>query len=155
LNEKTCRVDGGGAYVSYDGQHGYRFSLGGKLVWHHTTCCEGGGGSTAVLHGGRATPGEPTTPSLILSPSTGVSSGPFASRTAPAFDGKDRYTLENGHLVAVDPTGSPTAGRLAMARSSPPRSSAAGPVRAAPVRVCRHPDSGSMSCGVSKLGYRC
>ncbi len=100
-------MDGGGAYVSYDGQHDYRFSLGGKLVWHHTTCCEGGGGSNAVLHGGRATPGEPTTPSLILSPSTGVSSGPFASRTAPAFDGKDRYTLENGHLVAVDPTGSP------------------------------------------------
>src|SRR5258706_12380483 len=54
LNEKTCSVDGGGAYVSYDGQHDYRFSLGGKSVWHHTTCCEGGGGSNSVLHGGRA-----------------------------------------------------------------------------------------------------
>jgi outer membrane protein assembly factor BamB len=96
-----------GAYVSYAGQQDYRFSLGGKLVWHHTTCCEGGGGSTAVLHGGRVyARGAYDTP-VILSQSTGVSSGTFASQTAPAFDGTNMYTLENGNLVAVDPTGSP------------------------------------------------
>jgi outer membrane protein assembly factor BamB len=44
-------VDSTGVYVSYDGQQDYRFSLGGRLLWHHRTCCEGGGGSTAVLHG--------------------------------------------------------------------------------------------------------
>ncbi len=106
-DKSSPAVDDTGAYVSYAGQQDYRFSLSGKLVWHHTTCCEGGGGSTAVLHGSRVyARGAHDTP-VILAKSTGASSGTFASQTAPAFDSKNMYTLDNGHLVAVDPSGSP------------------------------------------------
>jgi len=106
-DKSSPAVDDTGAYVSYAGQQDYRFSLRGKLVWHHTTCCEGGGGSTAVLHGSHLyARGAHDTP-LILSKSAGKSSGTFASQTAPAFDSKNLYTLDNGHLVAVAPSGSP------------------------------------------------
>jgi outer membrane protein assembly factor BamB len=50
-DESSPAVDDSGAYVSYDGQQDYRFSLGGKLVWHYAPGVEGGGGSTPVLHG--------------------------------------------------------------------------------------------------------
>jgi outer membrane protein assembly factor BamB len=106
-DKSSPAVDDTGAYASYAGQQDYRFSLRGKLVWHHTTCCEGGGGSTAVLHGSHVyARGAHDTP-VILSKSAGRSSGTFASQTAPAFDNKNMYTLDNGHLVAVDASGSP------------------------------------------------
>jgi len=106
-DKSSPAVDDTGVYVSYAGQQDYRFSLRGKLIWHHTTCCEGGGGSTAVLHGSHVyARGAYDTP-VILSKATGASSGTFASQTAPAFDSKNMYTLDNGHLVAVDPSGSP------------------------------------------------
>jgi outer membrane protein assembly factor BamB len=96
-DKSSPAVDDTGAYVSYAGQQDYRLSLRGKLVWHHTTCCEGGGGSTAVLHGSHVyARGAHDTP-LILSKSAGRSSGTFASQTAPAFDSKNMYTLDNGH----------------------------------------------------------
>lgn len=106
-DKSSPAVDGTGAYVSYAGQQDYHFSLTGQLVWHHTTCCEGGGGSTAVLHGSYVyARGAYDTP-VILSKSTGSPVGTFATQTAPAFDGKNMYTLDNGYLVAVDPSGSP------------------------------------------------
>ena len=106
-DKSSPAVDGTGVYVSYAGQQDYRFSLSGKLVWHHTTCCEGGGGSTAVLHGSHVyARGAHDTP-VILSKSTGASTGTFASQTAPAFDSTNMYTLDNGYLVAVDASGSP------------------------------------------------
>ncbi len=106
-DKSSPAVDDTGAYVSYAGQQDYRFSLRGKLVWHHTTCCEGGGGSTAVLHGSHLyARGAHDTP-VILAKSAGAPSGTFASQTAPAFDSKNMYTLDNGHLVAVDLSGSP------------------------------------------------
>jgi outer membrane protein assembly factor BamB len=106
-DKSSPAVDDTGVYVSYDGQQDYRFSLSGKLVWHYTTCCEGGGGSTAVLHGNDVyARGAHDTP-VILSKSTGASAGTFASQTAPAFDRTNMYTLDNGNLVAVDPSGSP------------------------------------------------
>jgi len=37
-DKSSPAVDDTGAYVSYAGQQDYRFSLRGKLVWHHTTC---------------------------------------------------------------------------------------------------------------------
>jgi outer membrane protein assembly factor BamB len=102
-------VDDTGAYVSYASQQDYRFSLRGRLVWHHTTCCEGGGGSTAVLHGdsvyARGLPASDTP--LILSKSSGNSTGSFATATAPAFDSTNMYTLQAGNVVAVPPSGSP------------------------------------------------
>src|SRR5258707_15819130 len=49
-DKSSPAVDDTGAYVSYAGQQDYRFSLSGKLVWHHTTFCEGGGGTTAGRH---------------------------------------------------------------------------------------------------------
>ena len=106
-DKSSPAVDATGVYVSYAGQQDYRLSLTGKLVWHHTTCCEGGGGSTAVLHGSRVYARGAHDSPVILSKSAGTSSGSFASRTAPAFDSKNMYTLDNGHLVAVDPSGSP------------------------------------------------
>ena len=44
---------------------------------------------------------------MILSKSSGTTVGTFASQTAPAFDGNNMYTIDNGNLVAVDPSGSP------------------------------------------------
>ena len=107
-DKSSPAVDNTGVYVSYDGQQDYRFSLRGKPVWHHTTCCEGGGGSTAVLHGGHLyARGAASDTPVILSKSTGASTGTFASRTAPAFDGNNMYTLDSGQLVAVAASGSP------------------------------------------------
>lgn len=106
-DKSSPAVDDSGVYVSYAGQQDYRFSLSGQLEWHHTTCCEGGGGSTAVLHGGDVyARGAHDTP-VILSESAGASLGTFASQTAPAFDSSNMYTIDNGDLVAVDPSGSP------------------------------------------------
>jgi outer membrane protein assembly factor BamB len=108
-DKSSPAVDGTGVYVSYDGQQDYRFSLGGKLLWHHRTCCEGGGGSTAVLHGTHvyARGAVFTDTPVILSKTSGAQSGSFASFTAPAFGGKYMYTLYAGNLTAVDPSGSP------------------------------------------------
>lgn len=106
-DKSSPAVDDTGVYASYAGQQDYRFNLSGKLVWHHTTCCEGGGGSTAVLHGSHLYARGAEDPPVILSKSAGASSGSFASQTAPAFDSNNMYTLDNGNLVAVDPSGSP------------------------------------------------
>ncbi len=108
-DKSSPAVDDTGVYVSYDGQQDYRFSLGGKLLWHHQTCCEGGGGSTAVLHGTHLyARGEVFTDTpVILSTTSGAQSGSFASSTAPAFATKYMYTLYAGNLAAVDPSGSP------------------------------------------------
>ena len=106
-DKSSPAVDDSGVYVSYACQQDYRFSLSGSLVWHHTTSCEGGGGSTAVLDGGNVYGrGAHDTP-VILSKSSGTTVGTFASQTAPAFDGNNMYTIDNGNLVAVDPSGSP------------------------------------------------
>ena len=108
-DKSSPAVDGTGVYVSYDGQQDYRFSLGGKLLWHHQTCCEGGGGSTAVLHGTHlyARGDVSTDTPAILSQTSGHQSGSFASFTAPAFGSRYMYTLDAGNLAAVDPSGSP------------------------------------------------
>ena len=67
----------------------------------------GGGGSTGVLYGtGYYTRGAYDSP-IILSTADGSQQGSFASNTAPAFNGTTMYTLQNGNLVAVDPSGSP------------------------------------------------
>jgi outer membrane protein assembly factor BamB len=100
-------VDDTGVYVSYDAQQDYRFSLYGKLLWHHNTGSEGGGGSTAVLHGNDVYARGAHDSPVILSKTSGASVGSFASDTAPAFDSKNMYTLLNGQLVAVNPAGSP------------------------------------------------
>jgi outer membrane protein assembly factor BamB len=100
-------VDNTGAYFSYACQQVYRFSLSGLLVWHHDTGCWGGGGSTPVLHGGYVYARGPYGTPVILSKSSGTPSGSFASATAPAFGSRNMYTLRNGKLVAVDPSGSP------------------------------------------------
>jgi outer membrane protein assembly factor BamB len=102
-------VDDTGAYVSYDCQQDYRFSLGGLVAWHYSTACSGGGGSTAALGGGsvyaRGENGSDTP--VILSKTSGTLSGTFTSATAPAFDSTNMYTLQNGKLVATAHSGSP------------------------------------------------
>jgi len=102
-------VDDTGAYVSYDCQQDYRFSLGGQVVWHYSTSCAGGGGSTVVLHGSsvyaRGETGSDTP--IILSKASGTLGGTFTSAAAPAFDSTNMYTLQNGNLVAVAHSGSP------------------------------------------------
>jgi outer membrane protein assembly factor BamB len=107
-DKSSPAVDNTGAYVSYACQQDYRFSLRGPLVWHHATGCEGGGGSTSVLHGrslyARGAAGD--TPA-ILSKATGAATGSFAAGTAPAFGSTAMYTVQNGNLVAIDPSGSP------------------------------------------------
>jgi outer membrane protein assembly factor BamB len=60
-----------------------------------------------VLHGSHVYARGAHDSPVILSKSAGTSSGSFASGTAPAFDSNNMYTLDNGHLVAVDPSGSP------------------------------------------------
>ena len=94
-------------YVSYACQQDYRFSLSGRLVWHHTTGCEGGGGSTAVIadHSLYAR-GWGDAP-VILSKSSGDQAGTFTSQTAPAIDGSTMFTLQAGRLVAVPRSGGP------------------------------------------------
>jgi outer membrane protein assembly factor BamB len=107
----TPAVDDTGVYVSYAGPQDYRFSLGGRLMWQHKGCCSGGGGSTPVLHGNYAYArgsGMPPDIPLILSKSLGTQAGTFAADTAPAFDHVNMYTLQNGNLVAVFPSGGPS-----------------------------------------------
>ncbi len=106
-DKSSPAVDNSGAYVSYACQQDYRFNLRGHLVWHYSTSCEGGGGSTAVLHGSSVYARGAHDPPVILSKASGTLTGSFASATAPAFDSTNMYTLENGNLVAVDPSGSP------------------------------------------------
>jgi outer membrane protein assembly factor BamB len=109
-DKSSPAVDGSGMYESYACNQAYRFSLAGHLAWHHAGGCEGGGGSTAVLHGtslyARGFPRTDTP--IILSKSSGTSTGTFSSTTAPAFDGTNMYTLQSGTLVAVDPSGGPS-----------------------------------------------
>jgi outer membrane protein assembly factor BamB len=106
-DKSSPAVDESGAYVSYACKQDYRFTLAGAAVWHHSTGCEGGGGSTAVLHGSSLyARGAQDTP-LVLSTADGTQSGTFASSTAPALDATNMYTLSNGNLVAVGPSGSP------------------------------------------------
>ena len=106
-DKSSPAVDDSGVYVSYACQQDYRFSLSGNLVWHHTTSCEGGGGSTAVLDGSNVYARGAHDAPVILSQSAGATLGTFASQTAPAFDSNSMYTIDNGYLVAVDPSGSP------------------------------------------------
>jgi outer membrane protein assembly factor BamB len=106
-DKSSPAVDDSGVYVSYACQQDYRFSLSGNLVWHHTTSCEGGGGSTAVLDGSNVYARGAHDAPVILSKSAGATLGTFASQTAPAFDSNSMYTIVNGYLVAVDPSGSP------------------------------------------------
>ncbi|HEX9063643.1 MAG TPA: PQQ-binding-like beta-propeller repeat protein, partial [Streptosporangiaceae bacterium] len=107
-DESSPAVDDSGAYVSYVCNQDYRFRLGGALAWHHQTGCEGGGGSTPLLRGGSlyARGSYPDT-AVILSAASGASTGSFASLTAPADNGTDLFTMQNGDLVAVDKSGSP------------------------------------------------
>lgn len=100
-------VDYTGAYVSYACHQDYRFSLQGVVLWHHDPGCEGGGGSTAVLHGSSVYVRGYFDSPLILSKSSGSQVGTFTSATEPAFDKTNMYTLQNGNLVAVDPSGRP------------------------------------------------
>lgn len=100
-------VDSSGVYVSFAGQQDYRFSLSGKLRWHHNTGIEGGGGNTAVLHGGDVYARGAHDSPVILAESSGRSVGSFASDTAPAFGGTSMFTLAGGRLVAVGASGSP------------------------------------------------
>ena len=99
-------VDRSGAYVSYFCQQDYRINLAGHLVWVRPTFCSGFG-STPVLHGrfmysrGQGPPDQP----IILAKATGKQVGTFQSDTAPAFGAADMFTLQNGRLVAVSPSG--------------------------------------------------
>ena len=106
-DKSSPAVDNTGAYVSYACQQDYRFNLRGQLAWHYSTSCEGGGGRTAVLHGSSVYARGAGDPPVILSKASGTLTGSFASATAPAFDSTNMYTLQNGNLVAVDPSGSP------------------------------------------------
>lgn len=105
--KSSAGVDGTGVYISLGCQADYRFSLAGHRIWHHAAGCEGFGGSTAVLHGSSMYARGSNDPPIILSKSTGHSTGTFASSTAPAFGGTNMYTLQGGKLFAVDPSGSP------------------------------------------------
>ncbi len=100
-------VDGSGVYDSYSCQQDSRFRLDGQIAWAHSTGCDGGGGSTPVLHGGFVYARGYGDPPIILSKASGTPGGTFTSATAPAFDGTSMYTLQNGNLVAVAPSGSP------------------------------------------------
>lgn len=102
-------VDDSGAYVSYSDHQDYRFTLSGRLVWNYAPSGEGGSGSTPVLHGNSVyTRGDPTFDSpIILSKASGKLTGAFATDSEPAFDSTSMYTLQDGNLVAVDPSGSP------------------------------------------------
>jgi outer membrane protein assembly factor BamB len=106
-DDSSPAVDFTGAYVSYGCQQDYRFTLQGSLLWHIDQGCEGGGGSTPVLHGSSVYAQGYFDSPLILSKSSGSQTGTFVSATAPAFDKTHMYTLQNGNLVAVDPSGRP------------------------------------------------
>ena len=109
-DDSSPAVDNSGAYVSYDGQQDYRFSLGGHLVWHHSSGLEGGGGSTPVLHGSsvyaRGFP--PVDSPVILSKTSGKVTGTFGSDSAPAFAGTSMYTINSGTLTKSAASGSPS-----------------------------------------------
>jgi outer membrane protein assembly factor BamB len=106
-DKSSPAVDDSGLYVSYACQQDYRFDLSGQPVWHYSGSCEGGGGSTAVLHGNALYARGAYNSPIILSNSSGSLLGTFASRTAPAFGRTNMYTVYNGNLIAVDPSGSP------------------------------------------------
>lgn len=108
-DDSSPAVDDTGAYVSYACQQDYQLGLDGHAGWHYSGTCAGGGGSTPVLHGSSLYArgdGSSDTP-IIVSKAAGTLSGTFASATAPAFDGTSMYTVQNGNLVAVAPSGSP------------------------------------------------
>ena len=109
-DESSPAVDDSGAYVSYDGQQDYRFSLAGKLVWHHSSGFEGGGGSTPVLHGSsvyaRGFP--PVDSPVILSKTSGKVTGTFGSDSEPAFADTSMYTINSGTLTKSAASGSPS-----------------------------------------------
>jgi outer membrane protein assembly factor BamB len=107
-DKSSPAVDDSGVYVSYACQQDYGFSLRrGAALWHYSTACEGGGGSTAVIYKSNVFARGANDSPVILSKSAGTLVGSFQSRTAPAFDSMNMYTLVNGNLVAVDPSGSP------------------------------------------------
>ncbi|MGN6677073.1 MAG: outer membrane protein assembly factor BamB family protein [Streptosporangiaceae bacterium] len=100
-------VDYTGAYISNGCQLDYRLSLQGATLWNDNLTCGGGGGSAAVLHGSSVyVQGFGETP-RILSKTSGTQVGTYTSATEPAFDKTNMYTLQNGNLVAVDPSGRP------------------------------------------------
>jgi outer membrane protein assembly factor BamB len=100
-------VDITGAYVSYGCGQDYKFSLQGSPLWRNNSGCGGGFGTTVELHRSSVYIRNLGDPPLILAKSTGSRTGTFASSTAPAFDKTNMYTLQNGNLVAVDPSGRP------------------------------------------------
>ena len=108
-DDSSPAVDDSGVYVSYAEHQDYRFRLSGQLVWNYAPSGEGGGGSSPVLHGASVyTRGYPIFDSpIILSKASGKLTGAFATDVQPAFDGTSMYTLQDGNLVAVDPSGSP------------------------------------------------
>ncbi len=106
-DDSSPAVDGRALYLSYACQQDYRFSLAGRLVWHHSTYCEGGGGSTPADHGNLVYAEGFGDPPLILSAGTGKTAGSFAAGSIPAFGNENMYTLRSGNLVAVDPSGGP------------------------------------------------
>ncbi len=108
-DDSSPAVDDSGAYVSYADQQDYRFRLSGQLVWNYAPSGEGGGGSAPALHGNSVyARGYPTFDSpIILSKASGKLTGAFATDSEPAFAGTSMYTLQNGNLVAVAPSGSP------------------------------------------------
>jgi outer membrane protein assembly factor BamB len=108
-DDSSPAVDDTGAYVSYAEHQDYRFTLSGRLVWNYAPSGEGGGGSTPVLHGNSAyMRGDPGLNSpIILSKASGKLTGAFATDSEPGFDSTSMYTLQDGDLVAVHPSGSP------------------------------------------------
>ncbi len=106
-DDSSPALDYTGAYVSYACHQDYRFSLQGAALWHNNQGCEGGGGSTAVLHGSSVYMRGYLDSPLILSKTSGTQVGTFTSATEPAFDQTNMYTMQNGNLVAVDPSGRP------------------------------------------------
>jgi len=106
-DDSSPAVDGRALYLSYACQQDYRFSLAGRLVWHHRTYCEGGGGSTPAEHGNHVYAQGFGDPPLILSAATGNTVGSFAAGSIPAFGNANMYILRSGNLVAVDPSGGP------------------------------------------------
>ena len=106
-DDSSPAVDGRALYLSYACQQDYRFSLAGRLVWHHSTYCEGGGGSTPADHGNLVYAEGFGDPPLILSAGTGKTAGSFAAGSIPAFGNANMYILRSGNLVAVDPSGGP------------------------------------------------
>ena len=108
-DDSSPAVDDSGVYVSYSRHQDYRFRLAGSLVWNYAPSGEGGGGSTPVLYGASVyARGYPVFDSpIILSKASGKLTGAFATDTEPAFAGTSMYTLQDGNLVAVDPSGSP------------------------------------------------